>query len=182
MSHRVLKKIINGYLKKFAEPKLKQINGFDVSLEVYDVSKNRYKELVVFVDSEPMVRGENEKIIKNYVYQAIKFLGEDPVDARVYVDKRSLDTLHESVPYEETVGKNERIRLFSESVGDSELKWHQDNEDRLVTPLHETDWMVQLDDQLPIELKVGETILIPEGVWHRVIKGNGNLKVKVTFI
>ena len=86
-------------------------------------------------------------------------------------------------PYTNTViSTNTVVREFSQDTDPMSLVWHQDNEDRLVTPLHETDWMVQLDDQLPIKLKIGEKILIPEGVWHRVIKGTGDLKVEVIFV
>jgi hypothetical protein len=38
-----------------------------------------------------------------------------------------------------------------------------------------------MDNELPIKLIVGEKYFIPEGVYHRVIKGNSNLKVKITI-
>ena len=85
------------------------------------------------------------------------------------------------LPFKQKIQNGFRIRTFSESVDNAELKWHQDLEDRYVKPLHETDWMVQLDDELPKPLKINEEIYIPEGVWHRVIKGTGELKIQVKF-
>jgi hypothetical protein len=85
------------------------------------------------------------------------------------------------LPFEQKILNGLRIRTFSDSVDDKELKWHQDLEDRYVKPLHETDWKVQLDDELPISLCPEKEIFIPEGVWHRLIKGTGNLKLQVQF-
>jgi hypothetical protein len=58
-----------------------------------------------------------------------------------------------------------------------ELLWHRDNEDRTVEILEETDWQLQLDNQLPTSLK--KCIFIPRHEWHRVIKGTGTLKLKI---
>jgi hypothetical protein len=81
-------------------------------------------------------------------------------------------------PYsEENLGENTYIRTFSESTLDEELKWHWDEEDRVVDPLQPTDWMFQLDNQLPE--KITKTTFIPAGEWHRIIKGTGDLSVKI---
>jgi hypothetical protein len=60
-----------------------------------------------------------------------------------------------------------------------ELKWHFDEQDRIVVCEHETDWLFQMDDELPINIKKNTPIFIPEGAYHRIIKGSGNLIVKV---
>jgi len=74
-------------------------------------------------------------------------------------------------PYQEVLvstGKTETvIRKFSEYTDSEEFKWHWDEEDRLVHRVHETDWQLQLDNQLPITIK--STIRIPKGTWHRLI-------------
>jgi hypothetical protein len=85
------------------------------------------------------------------------------------------------LPFKQKIQNGLRIRTFSESIEDKELKWHQDLEDRYVKPLHETDWKVQLDDELPVDLCTEKEIFIPEGKWHRLIKGSGNLKLQVKF-
>lgn len=69
------------------------------------------------------------------------------------------------------------IREFSENIDPIELLWHRDDEDRTVEILGETDWKLQLDNELPTSLN--ESIRIPRHHWHRVIKGNGNLKLKI---
>jgi hypothetical protein len=38
--------------------------------------------------------------------------------------------------------------------------------------------MIQLDNELP-KIITGE-VFIPKGVYHRVIKGNGDLEIKLT--
>lgn len=86
------------------------------------------------------------------------------------------------LPFKQEIKENYRIRTFSKDVNEYELKWHQDEEDRVVIPLHETDWQVQLDNQFPIKLKKGEEIQIPKYEWHRVIKGSGDLNVKILFV
>lgn len=82
-----------------------------------------------------------------------------------------------NLPFDEIKKDNVSIRKFSEKVSSEELHWHRDNEDRVVTALHETDWMFQRDNQLP-EPIVGE-IKIKAGEWHRVIKGTGDLEIQV---
>jgi hypothetical protein len=69
------------------------------------------------------------------------------------------------------------IREFNENIDPIELLWHRDNESRTIEILGETDWKVQLDNELPTSLN--ESIFIPRHHWHRVIKGNGNLKLKI---
>ena len=82
-------------------------------------------------------------------------------------------------PYSETENGNIVRRTFSDNVPESELVWHRDHEDRVVLPLNENDWMVQFDDELPRKLVVGEEYFIPKGVYHRVIKGSGDLMVEI---
>ena len=90
--------------------------------------------------------------------------------------------MSDKLPFNEKIIDDLRERTFEEDVEDEELKWHQDNEDRLVSASHETDWMIQLDNKLPEKLFTDKEIFIPEGVWHRLIKGKGPLKVKIKFL
>jgi hypothetical protein len=69
------------------------------------------------------------------------------------------------------------IREFNENIDPIELLWHRDNESRTVEIIGETDWKIQLDNQLPISLN--SPIFIPRHEWHRVIKGTGTLKLKI---
>ena len=69
------------------------------------------------------------------------------------------------------------IREFSENIDPIELMWHRDNENRTVEILGETNWKLQLDNQLPTYMN--EPIYIPRHLYHRVIKGTGNLLLKI---
>ncbi len=69
------------------------------------------------------------------------------------------------------------IREFSQDIDPIELMWHRDNEDRIVEIIGKTDWKFQLEDNLPSSLN--SPIFIPRGMYHRVIKGTGNLKIKI---
>lgn len=69
------------------------------------------------------------------------------------------------------------LREFSQDIDPIELMWHRDDEDRLVEIVGETDWKLQLDNQLPTSMN--QPIFIPRHEWHRVIKGTGNLLLKI---
>jgi len=69
------------------------------------------------------------------------------------------------------------IREFNENIDPIELLWHRDDEDRTVEILGETNWGVQLDNELPTSLT--QPIFIKRHQWHRVIKGDGNLRLKI---
>jgi hypothetical protein len=75
--------------------------------------------------------------------------------------------------------ENGRTRIFSALVDPSELQWHWDEEHRVVTAQHETDWFLQLDNQLPQPFVPDVSVFIPAGTWHRVIKGTGDLSLTV---
>lgn len=78
-----------------------------------------------------------------------------------------------SRPYQE----EGQVRTFSEDVQEFELVWHRDKEDRVVKPLHKTDWKFQLDNDIPRVIE--NEIFIPRETYHRLIKGTGNLKVNI---
>ena len=68
-------------------------------------------------------------------------------------------------------------RLFSASTKPEALKWHMDDEDRIVMPLEETNWQFQFEDQLPVPLD--RPIFIKRHQWHRLIKGDGPLMISI---
>jgi hypothetical protein len=81
-------------------------------------------------------------------------------------------------PYtEEILAENEVIRKFADDIDPIELMWHRDDEDRLVESISETDWYIQLENELP--KRFAEPIFIPKHEWHRLIKGSGELVVKI---
>jgi len=78
---------------------------------------------------------------------------------------------------EEQVSENTFIRTFYQDVDSGELTWHRDREDRIIEPVEKTDWKFQIDNELPFTIE--GRILIPKGVYHRLIKGTGDLKIKL---
>jgi hypothetical protein len=81
-------------------------------------------------------------------------------------------------PYTDIVKTEEDVlRLFEDTIDPEDLLWHRDNEDRIVEVIGDTDWMVQMDNELPKPFK--DKIFIPKGVWHRAIKGTGALAIKI---
>ena len=68
-------------------------------------------------------------------------------------------------------------RLFSTSTKPEALKWHMDDEDRIIKALGTTNWQFQLEDQLPVLLD--KPIFIKRHQWHRLIKGDGPLRISI---
>ncbi len=79
---------------------------------------------------------------------------------------------------EEKISENTFLRTFFQDVESGELYWHRDREDRIIESIEKTDWKIQLDNELPIN--INDKIFIPKGVYHRLLKGNGDLKIKLT--
>ena len=84
-------------------------------------------------------------------------------------------------PFAQQKFENHWIRVFSKDVETDELKWHFDNENRKVTILESDGWQFQMDDELPVDLKPGDVTYIPKGVYHRIKRGNNDLKIKIEF-
>ena len=64
-------------------------------------------------------------------------------------------------PFKEKINNGVYERTFSQDVDNDELVWHRDREDR----------------ELPFQME--GKFFIPMGVYHRVIKGSGDLKLKI---
>lgn len=72
------------------------------------------------------------------------------------------------------------IRIFKSDIDPELLVWHRDRESRIISCDHETDWKFQIDDELPRGFEV--EIFIESGKFHRLIKGNGDLTLKIKSI
>ena len=85
------------------------------------------------------------------------------------------------LPFQETkLEENTFIRVFNQMTDSGDYYWHRDREDRIIESIGDTDWLIQIDDELPKKIE-GE-IFIPMGVYHRLIKGSGDLKIKLKKI
>lgn len=83
------------------------------------------------------------------------------------------------LPFSEKINNGFHIRTFSSDLNENELKWHFDEEDRIVICENETDWLFQYDNELPITIKKNKPIFIQKNIYHRIIKGTNNLKLKI---
>ena len=83
---------------------------------------------------------------------------------------------------EERIDDYNFIRTFSENVDEMDLIWHTDRENRIIEVLEGNNWKFQFDEELPLKLTNGLNISIPKGKIHRIIKGNGPLKIKLQKI
>ena len=81
-------------------------------------------------------------------------------------------------PYSEKKEDGYIIREFSQDTPSFEFVWHRDREDRVVQAINDTDWLFQLDNQTPIRL-TKDKLFIPKETYHRIIKGTGDLVVKI---
>ena len=83
-------------------------------------------------------------------------------------------------PYtEKIISRSEKIRRFDESVSDTDLEWHRDIQDRVVEVINGNGWMLQMDNQVPTEMVSGKSYFIESRSWHRIIKGKGELVLKI---
>ena len=82
-----------------------------------------------------------------------------------------------NLPFTEEIKENYYIRTFNKDVDMEELTWHRDREDRLIECIGQTNWQFQRDNELPICFD--KPIFIKAEVYHRLIKGDGDLILKI---
>lgn len=84
-----------------------------------------------------------------------------------------------SLPFIETpLGNNQYLREFVADKDRNDIEeWHRDREDRIVEVVENTDWLFQMDNELP-KLLQGKLYISKES-YHRVIMGKGKLIVKI---
>ena len=82
-------------------------------------------------------------------------------------------------PYLDKYVDNKIVRYFSEEVDDKELIWHRDKKTRDVEVISGNGWQLQMDNELPEDLKKGKIYRIPKMEYHRVIKGTSQLVLKI---
>jgi hypothetical protein len=72
------------------------------------------------------------------------------------------------------------IREFDQNIDPIELMWHRDDESRLVEVIKAGNgWKFQYDNKLPQDLTPNLILNIERHDYHRVIKGNENLLIKI---
>ena len=77
---------------------------------------------------------------------------------------------------------DQKLRLFREDVKEEQLIWHRDLSNREVRVEDGVGWKLQMDNELPVDLVIGEKYNIPKMTYHRLIKGKGNLVLRIQEI
>ena len=77
------------------------------------------------------------------------------------------------------IDNHTKYRLFKDTIEDGELLWHHDERDRTIRIFNGKDWKLQFDDQLPFVLEEGTEYQIPNHTYHRLIKGKGDLIIRI---
>ena len=86
-------------------------------------------------------------------------------------------------PYLELVlHDGSRIRTFDPKVDDEELVWHRDERTRRINVMEGSGWLLQLDNKLPIDLLEGHSYTINKMEYHRIIKGDSTLILRITEV
>ena len=74
---------------------------------------------------------------------------------------------------------NTLLREFSKDVDSEELVWHRDKRDRVVQVMVGEGWMFQRDNSVPVEICEGDVFKIKAGQYHRLLKGDTDLVVRI---
>tara|TARA_R110000851_G_scaffold5268_4_gene21890 strand:- start:1916 stop:2194 length:279 start_codon:yes stop_codon:yes gene_type:complete len=83
-------------------------------------------------------------------------------------------------PYiEKKIDEKTFFREFSIEIDDNELSWHRDAENREIEVVAGKNWKFQYDNCLPVVIKPGDKITVEKNEWHRIIKGDTNLKLVI---
>jgi hypothetical protein len=99
---------------------------------------------------------------------------------KLYLNRKVKDDdKDDELPFLQEEKNGIKTRLFKESTDNHELKWHFDELDRDVKVVKSNGWLLQMDNEIPVDLTEGKTFFIPKGVYHRVIKGQGDLVVEI---
>ena len=91
-------------------------------------------------------------------------------------------TFEDGKPYIDQIVNGRLIRKFPKETEAHLLKWHTDEEDRIVWPLNDNDWKFQFDNELPIPFDGTLGIKIKKGIFHRIIKGTTDLILQIDKI
>ena len=83
--------------------------------------------------------------------------------------------------YEQVVTDRVSIRFFDKNVPEEDLVWHRDREDRDVSLFcwEAAGWKLQFENKLPEPIVAGLNYRIPKMTFHRLIKGEGSIALRI---
>jgi mannose-6-phosphate isomerase-like protein (cupin superfamily) len=85
-------------------------------------------------------------------------------------------------PYNDGAKTNNTwVRQFEPNTDSHELVWHRDKNDRVVKVLDGDGWVFQMDEEIPLEIKKGDTLYIQKEKYHRLFKaGVTALRIEIS--
>ena len=84
-----------------------------------------------------------------------------------------------NTPYKDIYAEEYFIREFNESGPEEEFVWHRDRANRTIVAKEGEEWFIQMDNEMPKVIEIDKPFYIREGVFHRILKGKGNLKLQI---
>jgi hypothetical protein len=81
--------------------------------------------------------------------------------------------------FENSIAGKVFTRVIKEDVKQDQLIWHKDKKDRIVKVVYGTGWKLQHDNDLPTELEIGQNYHINREQFHRLHKGDSELKLEI---
>ena len=81
--------------------------------------------------------------------------------------------------FEKSIYDKVFTRVFKQNIEDKQLIWHKDRKDRVVKVIYGTGWKLQYDNELPTDLELGKNYYINKEQFHRLHKGNSELKLEI---
>ena len=139
--------------------------------EVYKLEETEFIEFIENIINDKLTSAQ-----KKWAMDEMRDIEKD-----LKKDDTGLEGLDENKkPYKDLeVTDQYIIREFNENIDPIELMWHRDLNNRKITILEGKGWRFQKENELPLELKKGDTISILAKEWHRIFIGDTNLKIKI---
>ena len=202
MKKKFLIKILNKYMDNIGNDYFVEEYGVDrdnlpLKIFVEDIDKDSSGRLRMFVSTTPEKMSHTldyldyehdeylpisyeDAVIETIIQALTTFgLGSSWNKFKYIVNQEPVNQGENVVYIDEQKNKSTKVRTFDENIHENELKWHRDEKDRRVKILECNGWMLQLDNELPVELKEGKEYFIPKEMFHRTIKGKGKLVIEI---
>ena len=77
------------------------------------------------------------------------------------------------------ISENTILRIFTRDTSSDDLVWHRDRACRTVKVLVGEGWSIQHDNAVPRKLTEGSTFKVKSGQYHRLLKGDTDLILKI---
>ena len=94
-------------------------------------------------------------------------------------DPKTLKKQEKEVIFTDNSYQDYFIRTISENVDEMSLIWHKDQYTRDIEVVESNNWRFQFDNKIPFQLENNQKFTILKERIHRVIKGNGDLILKI---